>query len=201
MTAHSWTTAADVPTPAWSALAHDMRTLLDAWAAAGRAAVTGPDGTGAPVLDDASIAFRVALPAPAAALAVTFVRAAGTGTCTTNGSVTDGLVVAALTRAARHWGALLTWTSDAGSKARAVAAGLVEQLYGADDRAVTGAPALSLPSTAGQVVARAQAAADTADPAPAGLAAHLSVVIAQLTAERDGYATAEALLAPPPPAG
>lgn len=196
MTLHSWSTSGDVPPSAWAAMGADMTALLASWSHVGGATVTGPDGTGPAVLDEDTIAFTVALPAPSAPLAITFARAAGDGSCTTSGHITDGLVVVALARAARHWGALLSWTTDADVTTGAVALTLVEGLFGVGDRALSGQPGLSAESQVSQIVAGAlgrvlggeqSAAYDTL----------LADVIADLNAVLAGVRAAEQLLGGP----
>lgn len=206
MTLHTWTTAADVPPSAWAAMTADVDVLLASWAQVGGATVTGPSGAGPAVLDGDSIAFAITLPG-APSLAVTFTRAAGKGSTSTNGHVTDGLVVVALTRAALHWGALLTWSSEASTAARAVAEVYGQRLFADGDRALAGLPPLAQAQTdpAGTVAEFAQAAVGRVQAGAAATYAldtlgFLAALIVELQAEHDGRATAAALLAPAPTA-
>lgn len=201
-TTTSWTTTADVPPGPWATMVADMRALLGVSSAAG-ATVTDPTSGGPPTLNDDCIDFTVQAPAAGSApLTVTFTRAAGTGQVVTNAPTTSGLVVAAVSRAAQHWGLLLTWTTDADTRSQAVADGLVEALFGAGDRAVIGVQALTVEDQVAQIGTRAKdqalakaRAAGTTLTVDAGLAA----TIAELVAIRTGLATATAMTTPPPP--
>lgn len=196
MTTTTWTTAADIPPGPWAAMGADIRRLL-AVSAAGGATVTGPNGIGSPLLNEDVIAFVVTAP-QSQPMAVTFQRAAGTGTVTTNAPHTDGLVLAAMNRAARHWGSLVTIETDAGTTSRAVAGHLVEGLFGDEDRAVAANARPGVPSRVAQIVARAHNEVGTRVGAPLDLLGYLNALIAQLNAERDGIAVAESVLNPPP---
>lgn len=191
MTTATWTTIADVPPGNWAATVTDLRGLLDTWHAAGHAAVTGPDGTGAPVYGADTLAFSVALP-NTPPLSVTFTRAAGAGTVTTGSPVTDALVLIALRRAARHWGRLLTWTSDAGTEAQAIAGRLGDRMYGDGDRAVG---ASAVPLNVETVIATARIAVDNgvALTHQLGLGDYLSALISELANQLTGIATADQL--------
>lgn len=217
MTTTSWTTTSDVPPSAWAALVSDIRTLLGLLGAGG-AKVTDPSGSTAPVLGAERIAFTVTLP-ERGPLTVQFTRAAGDGQVETSSPLTDGLVLAALQRAGRHWGQLLTSTSDAGTEARAICSTVVEGLFGAGDRNVVGGAALSVPAQVQQAVAEAQdvvARAEFAeqqaaveklgvdDEVPVAIEAaaydavtYLSAVITELEAHRDGVAAALGLMPKP----
>lgn len=193
MTTTTWTTTADIPLNAWTPLVADMRALLDV-AAAGGSTITNPAGDGPPELTDDSIAFTVQAAAPAPPLTVQFTRAAGEGTVTTNAATTSGLVVASLTRAARYWGTLLTWSTDADTKGHAVAVALGEGLFAAGERAVAGQLPMPLASQAYVVLGRALNKVDATQ--PADLVHFLTGVLAEVTAERDGAAIAGAMLTP-----
>jgi len=219
MTRTTWSTTQDVPPAPWAALVSDMTRLLTMTAASG-AHVTGPGEDGGPVLDTETIAFTVHAP-PGQPLTVTFHRAAGDGEVITNAPHTDGIVLVAMERAARAWGALLIWESDAGTAARAVAQTLLSRLYAPDDAAVSGG---TLPTTTDQLaaaVSRAwnrvtygdRGAPDTTGRAwsraaygdrptsEAPLADQLGALIQELTAERAGVMAAAQLAgATPSPA-
>lgn len=190
----TYTTSGDVPPAAWAALLADMRRLLQILAADGTA-VTGPDGAAEAELDDDTIAFTATAPS-LPPLTVRFQRAAGSGETSTSHPATTGLTLAAMTRAARHWGQLLAWSSDADITARALGDTLVEALFGEDDRAVAGVAPMSVPSQVGQMTAAALAASTDAPTLLAGL----DDVIGVLQQRRAGIAAALALLAPAAPA-
>lgn len=193
MTTTTWSTTADIPLNAWTPLVADMRALLDV-AATGGATVTNPTGAGAATLTDDTIAFTVQAAPPAPPLTVQFTRTAGDGEVTTSAATTGGLVVAALTRAARYWGPLLTWSTEADTKAHAVARELVEGLFGEGDRA-TGAPPL-MPAASRAFAVAARALEAVAGDGAKDLPAYLTAAVAELTAERDGAAIAGAMLTP-----
>jgi len=190
MTTTTWSTTVTVPPGPWAQLLADVRRLLTVMAAGG-SSVTGPGAANTPVLTAESIAFTVTAPA-SQPLAVVFTREPGDGSLTTNAPHTDGLVLVALERAARHWGVLLTWTSDAGTISRAVATTLVEVLFGADDRTIDGRDAPQAEELVYQAVPRAFAAAGEIPPGDLvpRAAALLTAVLEQLQAERDGYLVA-----------
>jgi hypothetical protein len=180
-----------------------MRALL-AVTAAGGATITGPDGTGAPVLSEARLAFTVTTPG-GGPLVVDFTRAAGAGQVTTGHMLTTGLVVATMARARRHFGALLSVTgsySDAERatgaqvQAGAVADRLIEVLFDDGDRSLVGTfgPA-SAQHQMEEVVARTVHDVNAGLPT-AGLLTRLEALIAALTAERVGRLAADAMLAP-----
>lgn len=195
MTITSWSTTETVPPGPWAQLVADVRRLL-AVMTSGGSTVTGPAMNGGPLLDAERIDFVVTAPA-SQPLAVAFTRAPGEGTVTTNAPHTDGLVLVALERAARHWGLLLTWTTDASSVSRAVASMLVEQLFGRDDRAVSGGFAPDPSTMYREAIDRAMVAAG--DPPPgepvAAVAGALQKMAAQITAERAGVLVAAQVLA------
>lgn len=200
MTTHTWVTTATVPTAPWAAMCADMATLLAIAAASPGAAVTHPSGEGPPQLDAAGIAFTVTTPG-GGPLTVTFTRQAGTGECVTNSPLTDGLVVATLARARRHFGALLTTDTDAGTAAKAAARRIAAELFDAGDRALVGQvgePAAQAARLVADVVAQALRTVTERDPA-AAVPARLQAVIDELSAERDGWVAAGVLV--PPTAG
>lgn len=201
MTTTTWTTTADIPPGPWAAMGADIRRLL-AVTAAGGAKVVGPNGGNSqPLLNEDTIAFVVTAPA-SQPLAVTFHRAAGTGEVTTNAPHTDGLVLTAMDRAGRHWGRLFVWDTDAGTTSRAVAARVVDGLFGEGDRALAGTAGMAVSSQVGQIIARAAATVDgRATEADLDLTEHLDAVIEQLIQERDGLTVAGSVLQPPPPPG
>lgn len=188
MTTTSWTTTADIPPAPWAAAGADIRRLL-AVTAAGGAKVTGPTGIGNPVINETTIAFTVTAPG-SQPLTIRFDRAAGTGSATTSAPHTDGLVLAAVHRAVKHWGALVEITSDADTTSQAAGRTLLDGLFAADDDAVTGTGTVPVWVQLAQIVGRAANAAEDA----ADLGAALDAVIAQLTAERAGITAATALL-------
>lgn len=196
-TTTGWTTSADIPPAPWAAAVSDIRRILDVVVATG-AKVTSPDGLAGPVLDDNDIGFMVQAAAPAPPLTVQFTRVAGTGTVVTNSPVTGGLVLAALNRTSHYWRSLLTFGTDADTMTRAVATSLVEGLFGAADRALAGARPLTELDRYGNVATTAlsRVAATVDDTRP--LTDHLTLLVSELTAERNGAATALKLLAPPP---
>jgi hypothetical protein len=189
MTTTSWTTSADVPPGPWAAMAADMRRLLAVTAAQPGTTVTGPGGAGQPLLDEDVIAFQVTAKG-AEPLTIEFHRAAGDGQAVTSAPGTDALVYAAVSRAARWWGPLLTVDSDADTRATAAAAHLARRLFGDEDGAVTGAPQLSTPSLVDLAIARARGGVDLDG---RDLASALTAVISGLIAERDGVALATAM--------
>lgn len=194
MTSTGWTTAATVPPAPWAAMCADMRVLL-AVSAAGGARVTNPAGNGPPVIGEDVIGFAVTAP-QSQPLVVEFTRAAGQGQAVTAAPHTTGLVVAALDRARRHWGQLLTVTTDADVTAQAVATALGEALFGDTDRAVTGVadtpPAVQAARVADAARDRALRARYT--DRTLGMVDCLDAVLAELTAERAGYAVAAGML-------
>lgn len=194
MTTTSYTTTGDIPPSAWAALLADMRRLLTVLEADGTA-ITGPTGTGEALLTDEQIGFTATAP-QTPPLTVTFTRAAGSGQTQTGHPATTGMTLAAMSRAARHWGQLFTWTSDADLVARALADTLATGLFGEEDQAVTGTAPLSMPSRAGQLMAEAAQVAAAADTQSTTLVGHLDAVIAALTAMRTGIAAAQQLLTP-----
>jgi len=151
MTRTSWATTGDVPAGPWATLSSDLRTLLGVMAAGG-ATLTNPAGTGGPSFTAEAIGFTVTLP-DRGPLTVEFRRKAGEGTVETSSPMTDGLVLAAVQRAQRAWGLLVSVTSDAGTEARAIAATVTEALYGAGDRAVAGGAALDVRGKVDQAIA------------------------------------------------
>lgn len=199
MTTTTWTTTSDVPPPAWAALIADMRVILDVLAAGGTT-LTAPNGDGPPLLDDQHIGFTATAPSRAS-LTVTFDRAAGTSDVTTTSAPTSALVLATLTRAARYWGTLLTWSSDADTTSRAMGDALVDNLFGANDRALTGDVDLA---TQYRVWRLTQDAHDRVSTRPDAdrldLPGFLGALIGELTAVRTGIATALQMLTPPAPA-
>jgi hypothetical protein len=192
MTTTSYTTTGDVPPAPWSALLADIQRVLTVLERDGTA-ITGPDGTGPAILDADRIAFIATAPG-LPPLPVQFDRAAGTGETATSHPATTGLTLATMARAARHWGRLLTWTTDADVTARAIGTALVDALFGADDLAIAGGIPPGVPFQVGQMVAEATAtvAGGTTDT----LLAALDTVIGHLSAQRAGIAAAEQLLTP-----
>lgn len=189
MTTTRWTTTATIPPAAWAAMTADIQALL-AVSAAGGATVTGANGNAHPTLTDLTIAFTVTAP-KSQPLTVQFQRTPGDGEVVTGAPHTDGLVLAALDRAAYHWGALLTYETDADTTAQAVARQLHTRLFEADDAAVTGITGMGIPSRVGQILSRAQGAATPGEDTT--LLDHLDAVIAEIQAERAGIAIAESL--------
>jgi len=151
VTRTSWATTGDVPAGPWATLSSDLRTLLGVMAAGG-ATLTNPAATGGPSFTAEAIGFTVTLP-ERGPLTVEFRRKAGEGTVETSSPMTDSLVLAAVQRAQRAWGLLVSVTSDAGTEARAIAATVTEALYGAGDRAVAGGAALDVRGKVGQAIA------------------------------------------------
>lgn len=154
MTTTSWATTGDVPAGPWAALSSDLRTLL-AVMTAGGAKVTNVAGTAAPTFTAETIGFTVTVN-DRGPLTVEFKRKANTGTVETSSPMTDGLVLAAVARAAKAWGQLLTFTSDAGTEARAICSTVVEALYGDADRAVAGGAPLPVPNSVARAIGEAQ---------------------------------------------
>lgn len=188
MTTTTWTTTADIPPAPWAAAGADIRRLL-AVTAAGGAKVTGPTGTGNPIINESTIGFTVTAPG-SQPLTIRFDRAASTGSATTNAPHTDGLVLAAVNRAVKHWGALVAVETDAGATSLAAGRTLLDGLFAADDDAVTGSGGVPMRVQLAQITGQAVDAAD----ALGDLGSALDAVIARLTAERAGIAAATALL-------
>lgn len=202
MATHTWTTVGDIPPAKWAAMCAEMRTLLTVTATGAGATVTGPAGTGDPILDGDRIAFCVTT-AGGPPVVVDFPRTAGTGTVATSSAVTGGLVLLALRRAVRNFAALLpeaNVVSDADREAAAFAQALEEGLFGADDRAVIG---LTVAPAAEQVltdllVAAGRRVTGSGAPTGRGVLELLDAVAAELAAERSGRALAAQLLTPAP---
>lgn len=139
MTTTTWTTTGDIPAGPWAQLVSDTKLLLGAMITGG-SKVTGPDGRSAPQLGEQRVSFIVTA-ADRSPLAVNFHREVHDGEVETASTLTDGLVLMLVRRATKHWGALVSTSSDADTAARTVAAELAEALYGAGDRAVSAYPA------------------------------------------------------------
>lgn len=186
---HRWEVTGEVPPAAWAALLVDMRVVLGAAKQRG-IVLAGPATTGAPVLDSERIALTVKFgPRPWSAPFV-MSRATGPGEVRSPlGDAYDSLVLAALARAGRHLGALLTSSTEASPKATAMAGRLVDTLFGSADRAVAGTPDLPPRAQVEHIVAGILDATDAAaDPAlPLGVLEHLDRLLAGLQAHRDGF--------------
>lgn len=193
-TTTTWQTTAAIPLGPWAQLVADVKVLLAAMAAAG-AHVTGPDGVSGPELGDTRVSFIVTA-ADRSPMPVRFTREPHEGSVQSASPLTTGLVLVIVARAVKHWGQLVTTTSDADRTAWAVCEELYERLFGDADRAVNGG-ATSVESRGAQIAHRVRLAAE-ADQHPS-LLDHLNAMIAGLTAERDGVAIANQFAPPPPP--
>lgn len=192
MSTTTWTTSADIPPNAWAALVADVTRLLGV-VAAGGSTVTNTTGSTGPELGAERIAFAVTAP-QSQPLVVTFTRAAGTGEAVTSAPHTTGLVLAAVHRAARHWGQLLTYATDADTTARSVARAIGEALFGAEDRALAGDPGMSPASQMWEIVTAAHGRVVTGTPPGTLAPTLLGALIGELSAELDGAAIAGDLL-------
>lgn len=192
MTRHAWTLTTAVPPAAWAALRVDARTLV-AVARSRGITVAGPDGTGEPILDSERIALAVRSEdtAPFSAPFV-FSRTLLSGELNTVDAVRyDAIVLAALGRAARHFGAVLTVTTDADQRTAAHASRLAELVFGKDDRRIAG---VAEPDPRGEVEQLTAGFLDELDGAtlpPTTVIGYLNGLIPLLTAERDGRVAAE----------
>jgi hypothetical protein len=204
MTRHTWSTLATIPPAPWAALAADMRRLLAVAAATG-STVTNPAADGPPVLDAEHIGFTVvAAAAGSPPMTVEFTRAPGQAGVDTSSMLTGGLVLAALARGTRHWGGLLTWTSEADASTRGVADSLVTRLFAAEDAAV-GVRVATVSEQIDAIVARArgQVTAGAGETFVLDVLGYLTVLIDELGAIRAGWHAAEAIagVGGPPPDG
>lgn len=185
-TVHRWSLSADVPPAAWASLLVDLRVLL-ALAAQRRIVLAGPTGTGAPVLDADRIALAVKVGAKSFSSPFVFTRTAGDGEAiTTLGDAYDALVLAALTRAGQHAGALLTVSTEASPKAVAASGRLIDVLFGEADRAVTGRDPLAPRAQVEQLVG---SLLDTIEDQPQPTGDPVDAILARLI---DDLATARA---------
>lgn len=188
---HRWTVTADAPPAAWAALQVDVRALI-AVAAKRGIVLAGPEGAGSPQLTADRIALAVKVGAKGFSSPFVFTRTAGPGQAvTTLGAMYDGLVLAALARAGRHLGALLTVSTDAGPEAAAIGARLVDLVFGDADRSLQGVDPLSPRAQVEQVVGGYLDAIDNPDD-PRDVTELLGSLAEALQAEHDGRVSAEA---------
>jgi len=192
MTRHSWTLTAAAPPSAWAALVADAKALI-AVARARGITVAGPIGSGQPVLDSERIALTVRTPGKPFSAPFVFSRTLPGGELdTVDSGLFDSIVLSALSRAGRHFGALLTVSSAAPMQTVAQATRLADLVFGADDRRIAGTPE---PGARRQVEDLVASLLDVIEDEPAGegpaVVDWLTSLIDRLTAERDGRAAAE----------
>jgi hypothetical protein len=192
MTRHTWQLSGPVPPPAWAALVADARVLI-AVARQRGITVAGPAGTGQPVLDTERIALAVRTTAAASFSApFVFSRTLPEGSLdTVDSGLYDSIVLAALNRARRYFGALFTMSTEATPRTVAQASRLGGLVFGADDRRLDGAPE---PDARDQVEDLVRSHLDDLQsqaPAPSGVTGYLAMLIPALQAELDGRVAAE----------
>lgn len=195
MTRHTWQLTAAAPPSAWAALISDAKTLI-AVARAQGITVAGPAGTGQPILDAERIALavRAGTGQPFSAPFLFSRTLPGGELNTVDSGLYDSIVLTALDRAARYFGALLTVSTWAEARTLAQAHRLADTVFGADDRRVSGVDEPDPRTQVEQIVAT-HLDAIGAQPLPPDMAGYgvvdwLSDLLEALTAERDGRAAA-----------
>jgi hypothetical protein len=191
MTRHTWTLAAAAPPSAWAALVADAKALI-AVARARGITVAGPAGTGQPVLDGERIALavRTAGGLPFSAPFVFSRTLPGGQLDTVDSGLYDSMVLTALQRAARYFGAVLSTTTEADPRTTAQAYRLTDLVFGADDRRIAGGDEPTPRVRIEQIVASHLDDLDNPDD-PRDVTTLLGELVQELAAEHAGRVAAE----------